>query len=95
MRAACLFVLALAGCGDECREYSAFSCKELAKAEYSVVFFFPNSEKPYDLGPATGLDGCASVAYSYADEKHLRAGNDWSYVCCLHAKGSDCYEKHR
>jgi hypothetical protein len=91
----CAALLSLSGCGDECREYSKFTCKQLERAEYTVVFFFPREDKPYYLGTAAGLSACGSVAYGYAASKNLSDNRDWSYVCCLHAEGSDCYEKHR
>ena len=85
----------LCACGDECREYSEFTCKELQRATYSVVFFFPRQDRPYDLGTASGLASCGDIAHQYAASKNLSNNRDWSYVCCLHANGSSCYEKHR
>lgn len=46
------------------------------------------------IGVAKGLAACGSVARSFAREKNMENAS-WSYVCCLHAKGSNCYEKHR
>lgn len=43
-------VLALNGCGDECKEYSNYSCKQLEKATYNAYFSFPDGNKEYTLG---------------------------------------------
>ena len=90
---ASLLIVLLTGC-DECREYSDFSCSQIQKADYNVYFYFPNGREYY-LGPAEGLNQCGDVAYSYAASKNLNNNSDWSYICCMKAKGSECYEKHR
>ena len=84
----------LQGCGDSCREYSDFSCSYLEKATYTVYFSFPDSNRSLDIGDAVGLDRCGSIAHNYASRHGVR-GENWGYICCLHAKGSTCYEKHR
>jgi hypothetical protein len=84
----------LYGCGDECSDYSDFSCSEIEKATYNVYFYFPNNQEYY-LGVAEGLSQCGSIAYSYAESKNLSRNREWGYICCMEAKGSDCYEKHR
>ena len=89
-----IFTFLLSGCGDECSSYSDFSCDEIQKAEYNVMFNFPNDDKSYDLGHVTGLSACGSLAYSYAAQKNVD-GQKWGYVCCMEAKGSSCYQKHR
>lgn len=91
-----LFVACLlASCGnDKCREYSDFTCDEIEAAEYYVWFTFPDSENSYNLGQANGLEQCGSIARGFALEKSVQDSN-WGYVCCMVAKGSDCYEKHR
>jgi hypothetical protein len=86
--------LVIAGCGDECSDYSDFSCKQIEKATYNVYFYFPD-DREYFVGVADGLDQCGSIAYRYATSKNLTRNQDWSYICCMKAKGSDCYEKHR
>jgi uncharacterized lipoprotein YehR (DUF1307 family) len=48
-------VLALNGCGDECKEYSNYSCKQLDTATYNTYFYFPDGNKQYSLGVAEGL----------------------------------------
>jgi len=90
----CVFALYLVGCSDECSSYSDFSCDEIEDASYNVYFYFPNN-KEYPLGMANGLSQCGSVAYSYAASKNLSRSDGWSYICCMKAKGSECYEKHR
>lgn len=79
---------------DDCRKYSDFNCNQIQNAEYNVWFYFDDKNKGYKLGYAKGLQECGVMAHNYASEKGL-SYNDWSYVCCMKAKGSDCYEKHR
>jgi len=89
-----IVLVTIAACGDQCREYSAFSCSYLEKATYSVEFGYPRGDRVETIGTVEGLAACGDAARSYAVSKNLvNAG--WSYVCCLHAKGSTCYEKHR
>ena len=89
--------LSLACCStDECREYSDYTCKQIEKARYNVWFYFPDSDgRGYYLGETEGLRQCGAVARDYAAEKSLTENGDWGYVCCMIAKGSSCYEKHR
>jgi hypothetical protein len=89
-----LIVVTLSSCGDECSSYSDYSCTEIQNAKYNVYFYFPNQSEVY-LGEAEGLSSCGSVAHAYAYDKNLSNNNDWSYICCMIAKGSSCYEKHR
>ena len=83
----------LSGCGDECRSYSDYSCKEIERADYNVYFYFP-SDTEHFLGKASGLGQCGAIAYGYAAQKNVSSA-DWGYVCCMIARGSSCYEKHR
>lgn len=93
--ALCLVIaFTAAGCGDECREYSDFSCKQIERASYNVYFYYPSGTEEY-LGRADGLSQCGSVAHSFAASKRLQGNRDWGYVCCMRAKGSECHEKHR
>lgn len=87
-------IIALSGCGDECRKYSDFSCSHLKSATYSVQFGYPRGDRVETIGTVSGLGACGQLAWGYAESKGM-ARADWSYVCCLHAKGSTCYEKHR
>ncbi len=89
-----VIVASLYGCSDECSSYSDFSCEEIQDATYNAYFYFPN-DKEYYLGVANGLSQCGSMAHSYAASKNLTGNRDWSYICCMKAKGSECYEKHR
>lgn len=84
----------LSGCGDSCRSYSEFSCSQIDKATYNVYFYYPSEVEKY-LGRVTGLAQCGSTARGYASSKSLPSSSDWGYVCCMEAKGSSCYEKHR
>ena len=87
-------LLALSGCGDECRSYSDFNCGQISKADYNVYFYMPNGNEIY-LGKAKGLQSCGAISWDYATQNKLSRGADWGYVCCMIAKGSSCYEKHR
>lgn len=90
-----LAMIGLAGCGDSCREYSAYSCAQLARADYNVYFYYPESRGEVYLGVASGLAGCGGMAHSFASSKSLAASSGWSYVCCLKTNSSECAEKHR
>lgn len=87
--------LSLSGCGDECKEYSNYSCSQLEKATYNAYFYFPDGNKEYHLGVAEGLSQCGVMAHSYASSKELSRDSGWSYICCLKTKDSECAEKHR
>jgi len=87
-------VLLVAGCGDECSSYSEFSCKQIDSASYNTYFYYPSGTEEY-LGVSNGLAECGSRARGFANEHRLSSNSDWSYVCCMKAKGSECYEKHR
>lgn len=79
---------------DSCRSYSDFTCSQLEKSQYHTYFYFANRKEIY-LGTSTSLSGCGSLAYSYAKLNELSRGDRWTYICCLIANGSSCYEKHR
>lgn len=89
-----LIIVSLYGCSDSCQEYSNFSCKEIEKASYNVYFYFPNDKEQY-LGQAQGLTQCGNLAHNFASTKNLSHKVEWSYICCMRVKGSECYEKHR
>ena len=78
---------------DKCKSYSEFTCSEIQSADYSVYFYYPSGSEEY-LGLVTGLDACGAAAHSFAASKNLQS-QDWGYVCCMIANGSQCYEKHR
>lgn len=88
-------ILGLSGCGDECKEYSDYSCKQLEQATYNVYFYFPDGKKEYYLGTTEGLSQCGAVAHNYANSKEPSRDSGWSYICCLKTKDSECAEKHR
>ncbi len=86
--------LLLSACGgDDCRSYSEFTCEEIRKANYNVVFVYPSGADAI-VGRATGLSQCNAVARSHAAAKRIES-SDWRYVCCMIARGSSCFEKHR
>jgi hypothetical protein len=89
-----IMTLSLSGCGDECSTYSEFSCEQIQNAEYNVYFTFPSGSEPYHVGQVSGLQECGAVAHNYAAYKEVSTA-DWGYVCCMIARGSSCYEKHR
>ncbi len=84
----------VSSCGDECSSYSDFTCDEIQKADYNVYFYFPNGSERY-LGQTNGLDNCGLMAWDYVGKKNLTSNGEWSYICCMIAKGSSCFEKHR
>ena len=86
--------LFVSGCGDECSSYSDFSCKQIENATYNAYFYYPSGSEEY-LGVANGLSHCGAMAHSFAANKSLTGNREWSYICCMKAKGSECYEKHR
>jgi len=88
-----LIIATVFGCSDECREYSDYSCREIEKASYNVFFYYPNGKEEY-LGVAQGLSQCGSLAHNFSSSKGL-VGREWTYICCMRAKSSECYEKHR
>jgi hypothetical protein len=94
LMATILSALALSGCGDECSSYSEFSCEQIQNADYNVYFNFPSGTETYHLGQAKGLQECGAIASNYAAYKQVSTA-DWGYVCCMIARGSSCYEKHR
>ncbi|MFA4994178.1 MAG: hypothetical protein WC521_02615 [Bdellovibrionales bacterium] len=96
LKALILFVtvLLLQGCGDECSSYSDFTCGQIEKAKYNAYFYFPDGRE-YFLGETQGLSSCAGKARSYAASKEMSFNDNWSYICCMIAKGSGCYEKHK
>ena len=91
-----LFVgaISISGCSDECSSYSKYSCKEIQKATYNTYFYYPNGNGEY-LGVAIGLSQCGALAHNFSASKNLSRNNDWSYICCMKAEGSECLEKHR
>ena len=80
---------------DECQKYSDFTCKQIDEAKYNIYFRYPKSEEDYYLGQSQGLRECGSIAKNHAATKNLLYNREWSYICCMIAKGSQCYEKHR
>jgi hypothetical protein len=91
MALALVAALTLGGC-DECRSYSDYTCSQIERADYNVFFYYPSQQERY-LGQASGLNQCQSMARGYAINEEV-VGADWGYICCMIARGSDCYEKH-
>lgn len=84
----------LTGCADECREFSEFSCSRIEKAKYNAHFYFPDGREEL-LGQTRNLEQCGDVVHGFAASRGLGDDDGWSYVCCMRAKGSECYEKHQ
>jgi hypothetical protein len=88
-------LLGLGSCSDECSSYSSFTCKQIETADYNVMISFPSGTEQYHLGQAKGLSHCGQITHSFAAAKNLSGNDGWAYVCCMTAKSSSCYEKHR
>lgn len=89
---ACVVFVAT-GCGDSCSSYSAFNCSQIDTANYNVHFSYASGTERH-LGQVSGLRACGERARSFAASQALPSSG-WGYVCCMIAKGSSCYEKHR
>lgn len=90
-----LFILpSLGGCGDECREYSKYSCKQLENSNYNVYFYYPGGKEVY-LGVSEKLSQCGDMAHGFASNNNLSGNTEWGYICCLKSSSSECEEKHR
>ena len=84
----------IASCGDECSDYSKYSCKEIQEATYNTYFYFPDEREEF-LGIATGLSQCGGLAHGYAADHNMSGSDSWSYICCMKTDKSECEEKHR
>lgn len=92
--AAFLLYQCVADSADSCREYSDYTCDEIDKADYYVWFTFPDGDETYNIGRASGLSQCGSIASNYAYQKSVQ-NKSWGYVCCMITDESNCKEKHR
>lgn len=59
-----------------------------------VWFYFDESDREEFLGTVRGASACGETASSYARRNNVDS-DAWSYVCCTHEAGSDCYRKIR
>ena len=59
-----------------------------------VLFYRDDTDQSENLGTVRGASACGDVAANRASELNLD-GDAWSYVCCTHEDGSDCYRKIR
>ena len=82
----------LAGCEDQCSNYSAhrFNCEQIANAKYNVHFSLPDHTE-LSLGQIDGLSNCARMASDYAKNHSVPK----QYVCCMVTDASSCAEVHR
>jgi hypothetical protein len=71
----------LASCGDECRSYSSFSCKQIEAADYNIYFYFPSGTEQY-LGEAKGLSQLWPASAWLRGEQELVARE--LGLCLLH-----------
>ncbi|WP_140726551.1 hypothetical protein [Pseudomonas sp. Hp2] len=52
-------------------------------------------EREFLLGPTIDLKSCGTLAWNQSVIRQESHSEDWSYVCCLRTKDSECAEKHR
>ena len=57
----------VSACGDECREYSKYTCEQIERGNYNAYFYFPDGEEKY-LGNVDGLNSCSIAAANYAQQ---------------------------
>ena len=62
--------------------------------DVSVYFYYPDDTERY-LGDVRGASACGDTAYDYAWRNGLRTNSNWTYLCCTHEDGSDCYRTIR
>jgi len=71
------------------------------EVEVGVYFSFPSESREGSdsssryIGNAKGTSACGAIARNYANQHYLGRSSGWSYVCCTHESGSDCYRKIR
>lgn len=82
--------LFLLGCGDDCSKYSKYTCSQIEKANYNVLYYLPDGREEY-LGEASGLNNCSAIASNYSSI--TKSPKNW--VCCMKTNNSQCEEKHR
>ena len=83
-------LLILSACGDDCSNYSKYSCDQIERADYNVYYYLPDRREEY-LGEAKGLKGCSALAANYS--AITKTKKDW--ICCMKTNKSQCEEKHR
>lgn len=68
--------------------------------DLTVRFHYPpdkrtgNQTSEY-IGDVKGVDACGNLAGNYAAQKNLPENSGWSYDCCTHEDGSECYREIR
>lgn len=62
--------------------------------QVDVRFYHPD-ESYVNLGKTKGASNCGNIAYDYAYSQSLEKNDGWSYACCTHEGGSNCYRKIR
>lgn len=63
--------------------------------QVGVYFTMPDGSDTRFLGETTGAASCGDIAYSHAQRLGLDRFSNWSYACCTHENGSECYRKIR
>jgi|688.fasta_scaffold1497319_2 hypothetical protein len=66
----------------------------------TVRFHFPPNRQTGEqfskyIGDVIGVDACGDLAGEYAYQQHLADNSGWSYDCCTHENGSECYREIR
>lgn len=62
--------------------------------DVGVWFYYPDGDRADYLGQTRGAASCGDMAADHADFLQI-SHSAWSYVCCTHEGGSDCYRKIR
>lgn len=92
--------ITLAACSpDECREYSDYTCDQLQRKTYNVLYYdvqgATGQARELFAGQVDGLAACGAAATDMAAEHSAERVGEWSYICCLQTTDSSCAEKHR
>ena len=85
-----IVLLSLIGCGPP----DTLPLSEYEEVTVRVYGYTPDDAESY-LGDTVGASSCGSMAYSWAGANGFKNSNRWSYICCTHEDGSDCYRKIR
>lgn len=62
-------------------------------AKYNVWFSYSDGVQE-NIGVATGLSECQSLAFGNAKTKKI-ANGEWSYICCKKIGDNECVTKER
>ena len=65
----------------------------LEDKKFNVYFYYPNGRELH-LGVVKGLSACQDSAWAKAQSLRMQNAN-WSYICCLKTRSSECKSKHK